>query len=69
MSDPQFKALEQKIDDLISLCAELNSENQALKAQADDWLQERHELVTRNELARNRVDAIISRLKALEQET
>ncbi len=69
MSDSQFKALEQKIDDLINLCADLNAENRALKADADSWVQERHALVTRNELARNRVDAIISRLKAMEQET
>ena len=68
MPDSQFKALEQKIDDLISLCAQLNRENVALKADASNWEQERAQLQQRNELARTKVEAMISRLKAMEQD-
>ena len=69
MPDSQFKTLENKIDDLIRLCAELNSENAALKVDADSWLQERRQLVDKNELARTKVVAMLSRLKAMEQQS
>ncbi len=68
MPDSQFNTLEQKIDDLISLCADLNRENVELKADASSWNQERTQLVQRNELARTKVEAMISRLKAMEQD-
>ena len=69
MSDTPLKALEQKIDDLISLCAELNRENFSLKADAFAWEQEKQELLDKNELAKNKVQAMISRLSALEQDS
>ena len=69
MPDPQLKALEQKIDDLINLCTDLNSENVALKADANSWLEERQQLMDKNELAKTKVEAIISRLKAMEQDS
>ena len=75
MTESPFEALERKIDDLIRLCAELNTENAGLKADADAWQRERqqlveqHEQITRkNEEARSKVQAMISRLKAMEQE-
>ena len=68
MSESQYKALEQKIDELIELCAELNRENFSLKAEAYAWEQEKQRLVDNNALARTKVEAMISRLKALEQE-
>ncbi len=69
MPDSQLKALEQKIDDLIRLCTDLNSENVALKSDASSWLQERQQLMDKNELAKTKVEAIISRLRAMEQES
>ena len=68
MQDSQFKELERKIDDLIALCIELNRENSALKAEADTWQQQRQQLMDRNELAKSKVAAMISRLKAMEQD-
>jgi cell division protein ZapB len=67
MSDAQFKALEQKIDDLIKLCAELNQENMQLKAEARNWAKERETLLARNQTARVQVETILSRLKSVEQ--
>ena len=69
MSETQFQALEQKIDDLIDLCTELNQENVSLKADADSWHSEREHLVSKNETARTRVETIIGRLKAMEQKS
>jgi cell division protein ZapB len=67
MPESQFKALEQKIDDLINLCTDLNRENVELKADVSGWQQERQQLVQRNETAMTKVEAMISRLKAMEQ--
>ncbi len=67
MPESQFNALEQKIDDLISLCAELNQENVSLKADKETWRSEREVLASRNELARHKVETILNRLRTLEQ--
>ena len=66
MEDKQYTALSRKIDDLIQLTASLDKENRSLKSQADGWQQEREQLIENTELARNRVEAMISRLKSLE---
>ena len=69
-TDAKKKAsLKQKIDDLINLCADLNRENVSLKADASSWTQERKQLLDKNELAKTKVEAIISRLKAMEQDS
>lgn len=66
MADNQLKALEKKIDELITLCQELDRENQALKADRDGWNRERKDLMDKNELARTKVEAMIGRLRAME---
>jgi cell division protein ZapB len=68
MSDVDVQALERKIDELLRLCRELSRANQALLAKHDDWAAERAQLIERNELAKSKVEAMISRLKALEQD-
>ncbi len=69
MADNQLKALEKKIDELISLCSDLNRENQSLKRDNSSWHDERLRLVASNDLARNKVEAMINRLQSLEQES
>lgn len=66
MAENQLKELEKKIDELVSLCQELNRENQALKADNSGWHQEKKDLIEKNELARNKVEAMIQRLRAME---
>ncbi len=66
MAEDQLKSLENKIDELIALCSELNRENQMLKAKSADWQRERQTLIDKNELARSKVEAMIDRLRALE---
>lgn len=66
MANNPLKELEKKIDDLISLCRELNRENQTLKADSAGWRQERQGLIDKNELARSKVEAMIERLRTME---
>jgi len=66
MADSPLQALEGKIDELISLCAELNRENQQLKAENAGWQQEKQDLIDKNDLARSKVEAMIDRLRSME---
>ncbi|MCC7515917.1 MAG: TIGR02449 family protein [Pseudomonadales bacterium] len=68
MSAEQFRALEHQVDQLIYRCHQLEQENRNLRAQENSWRKERGRLIEKNELARTRVEAMIDRLKALEQE-
>jgi cell division protein ZapB len=68
MSTPAFEELEHRVDELIELTALLSRENRALKVQQQHWTTERAKLIEKNELAKSRVEAMISRLKALEQD-
>jgi len=65
MAENQLKVLEQKIDELIKLCNDLNRENQALKADSAGWHQERQKKKKKNELARTKVEAMIARLHTI----
>ena len=69
MADKQLQALAVKVNDLIQLCDLLDQENRTLKAKASTWAEERDHLVEKTEVARNKVNTMISRLKALESET
>ena len=68
MAGDEWTALEQKVDELIELCAVLTRENRALRAQQQNWTAERAKLIEKNELAKSRVESMITRLKALEQD-
>ena len=60
--------LETKIDELIAICDELEKRQTSMEADRDNWQQERTRLLEKNELAKNKVEAMIMRLKALEQD-
>ena len=66
MPDNPLKDLENKIDELLALCRELNRENRVLKAEIAGWRVERKDLLDKNELARSKVEAMIDRLRAME---
>jgi cell division protein ZapB len=68
MSSTEWVALEQKVSELMELCAILSRENRALRAQQQNWTTERAKLIEKNELAKSRVESMITRLKALEQD-
>lgn len=69
ISEQELSALEQQVESLIEACAYLKDENRALRAKQDKLQSERSDLAEKNERARSRVDAIISRLKSLESNT
>ncbi|WP_250655277.1 TIGR02449 family protein [Alkalimarinus coralli] len=67
MAEANFEVLSDKIDRLIKYCAQLESDNSALRELQEGWHQERSQLMQKNDLARNKIEAMIGRLKALEQ--
>ncbi|HSB96162.1 MAG TPA: TIGR02449 family protein [Spongiibacteraceae bacterium] len=69
MENQQFKLLERKVSDLIQLCEQMDRENRVLKTAAIGWQQEREQLIQKTEIARTKVESMIVRLKALEQES
>ena len=64
----QLTQLEQQVDELLVLTQVLSKENRALRAQQKNWSTERAKLIEKNELAKSRVESMISRLKALEKD-
>jgi cell division protein ZapB len=66
MAENQLKVLEQKINELIALCNDLNRENQILKTDSAGWHQERQSLIDKNALAQTKVEAMINRLRTME---
>lgn len=68
MSEIDLTGLERRIEELVRLCEQLAHENQALMGRHSDWAAERAQLIEKNELAKSKVEAMISRLKSLEQD-
>lgn len=62
MKSTDLQALVQVVEQLIQRNAELKAQNIALRV-------ERGQLIEKNEIARQKVEAMISRLKALEQDS
>jgi len=62
-----LKRLEGRLDDLVQVCDRLQSENKSLKEQQDSLSKERATLLQKNEQVRGRVEAMIIRLKSMEQ--
>lgn len=69
MEDADLDLLTARIDQLIQLAERLRAENQRLRDSERHWREERARLVEQNELARHTVESMISRLKALEQDS
>ncbi|MCI5105284.1 MAG: TIGR02449 family protein [Pseudomonadales bacterium] len=67
MSEDSFQSLNEKVDDLIELCAEMKRENQLLKANESNWQSERQQLLERNKEAKSKLESILVRLKAMDQ--
>ncbi|MAM71530.1 MAG: TIGR02449 family protein [Gammaproteobacteria bacterium] len=67
MSNSTYSGLEEKVDELIQLCAEMKAENQALRDETSTLQSERKALHDKNQLARVRLEKVLRRLKTLEQ--
>jgi len=66
MTDSEL--FEQKLDRLIDLCQVLKRENQALREREAGWVGERGELLEKNEMARQKIETMINRLRNLSAE-
>lgn len=60
--------LERQIDTLIQQCRELRVENKSLQDKERRLLAERAELMDQNIRARDKLEAVIGRLKSMEEE-
>lgn len=65
--DLELKRLEKRLDELVVICKKLQEENASLRSRQDLLTAERANLLQKNEQVRGRVEAMISRLKAMEQ--
>jgi cell division protein ZapB len=64
--DLELSQLEARIDALLKAIERLSMENRSLRVQQDTLATERAALIERHDLVRNRVEAIVTRLKSLE---
>ncbi len=68
MEKEDLQQLEQQVDDLLRVSRRMREENMLLKSQQSAWLSERVKLVEKTELARSRIDKMVSRLKELDDD-
>ncbi|MEC8994210.1 MAG: cell division protein ZapB [Pseudomonadota bacterium] len=66
MSEDRFESLNEKVDNLIDLCAEMKRENQLLKADANSLQAQRKQLLEKNKEAKAKLESILIRLKAMD---
>ncbi|XKH01851.1 TIGR02449 family protein [Marinobacter nauticus] len=66
MEQSEVQALADKLDKLIERCEKLEQDNALLRELQDDWNRERAQLMHKNDLAKNKIEAMIGRLRALE---
>ena len=66
MSEDRFESLNEKVDSLIDLCAEMKRENQLLKADTNSLQIQRKQLLEKNKEAKAKLESILVRLKAMD---
>lgn len=62
----ELASLEAQLEELLEICQRLKGENSSLRTQQDGLMTERASLIEKNDMARNRVEAMIIRLKSME---
>ena len=63
-----LRNLEKRIDELIALCDELERKSGSMAAEQNKLIDERARLLAKNEQAKAKIEAMIMRLKSLEQD-
>jgi len=66
MEQSAIQRFSDKIDKLLEHCGKLEADNASLRKLQDDWHNDRAKLLQKNDLARNKIEAMIGRLKTLE---
>jgi len=59
--------LEKQVDELLSLCDKLTQSNQHLQGTVDELQTERSTLIEQKDKAKTHIEAMITRLKTMEQ--
>lgn len=68
MDKTPIQQLEQQIDQLLRASRRLREENLLLRSQQAAWLSERAQLIEKTDIARGRIEKMVSRLKQLDEE-
>ena len=69
LTEPELTRLEEQVSTLLALLDRLMKENRSLRSQQESLATERAGLLEKHDQVRNRVDAIVTRLKSLETGT
>ncbi|VAW74043.1 hypothetical protein MNBD_GAMMA15-1738 [hydrothermal vent metagenome] len=67
VTEQELLKLESRLEELVTTITRLKEENRSLRNQQDSMVTERAGLIEKSEMARTRVEAMINRLKAMEQ--
>jgi len=67
VTEQELHKLEVRLEELVNTITRLKEENRSLRNQQESMVTERAGLIEKSETARTRVEAMISRLKAMEQ--
>ena len=65
--DLELKRLEKRLEELVVVCRQLQEENKSMRHRQESLTSERATLLHKNEQVRGRVEAMIGRLKGMEQ--
>ena len=65
--DLELRRLEKRLEELVVICRQLQEENTSLRHRQDSLISERASLLHKNEQVKGRVEAMIGRLKGMEQ--
>jgi cell division protein ZapB len=68
MDKNAIQQLEQQVDELLRTSRRLREENMLLRSQQAAWLSERAQLIEKTDVARTRIEKMVSRLKELDSE-
>ncbi|TCK19355.1 cell division protein ZapB [Thiogranum longum] len=67
VTEQELQKLEVRLEELVDTITRLKEENRSLRNQQESMVTERASLIEKSEMARTRVEAMINRLKAMEQ--
>jgi len=65
----RLNVIESQLDELVTLCSEYKRHNTSLRTRESQLNEERSNLLRKNDMARTKVEGMITRLKALEQDS
>jgi len=66
-TDNNIDDLEQQVEELLDLCDKLTRSNSTLRGTVDELQSERTTLIQQKDKARTHIESMITRLKAMEQ--